>query len=130
MISHEIPFGVRPDEAVFFLTLCSHSRGVNQLCQADIAPQLLESIAFCHQRGDWWMHLALLMPDHAHMLVSFPREKDMTAVVKEWKKFTARTLGIKWQRDFFEWAKRGGDSGGQGDWRRWQVGGRGASPRA
>ena len=84
------------------MTLCSRPRGVNQLCRPDIAPQLLESIAFRHQRGDWWVHLALLMPDHLHMLVSFPSEKNLTKVVGEWKKFAARSFGVQWQRSFFE----------------------------
>ena len=36
------------------------------------------------------------------MLVSFPSAKPMARVIAEWKKFIARTIGIRWQRDFFD----------------------------
>jgi len=62
----------------------------------------LESIAFRHQRGDWWVHLALLMPDHLHVSVSFPSGQALGTVIGEWKKFAARVLKIRWQRDFSE----------------------------
>ena len=48
------------------------------------------------------MHLVLLMPDHLHALASFPGDEEMTRVVGEWKKFTARKFGILWQRDLFD----------------------------
>ena len=44
----------------------------------------------------------MLMPDHVHLLVSFPREKPMRIVVSKWKEWTAKSLRIEWQRDFFE----------------------------
>jgi REP element-mobilizing transposase RayT len=80
---------------------------VNQLCRADTAGQLLESIAFRHERNDWYVDLALLMPDHVHLIASFPRDKSMDVVVREWKKFVARSCGIRWQRDFFDHRLRG-----------------------
>ena len=48
------------------------------------------------------MHFLLLMPDHLHGLAAFPTDKPMAAVVSEWKKYIARTVGIQWQRDFFD----------------------------
>ncbi len=48
------------------------------------------------------MHVALLMPDHLHALVSFPPEGEMQKIIRQWKSFTARTLNISWQRDFFD----------------------------
>ena len=49
------------------------------------------------------MHLALLMPDHVHLLVSFPQtDKRIQTVVSKWKEWTTKTLKINWQRDFFE----------------------------
>ena len=48
------------------------------------------------------MHFLLLMPDHLHALASFPTDRPMKEVVSEWKKYVARTVGIQWQRDFFD----------------------------
>ena len=49
------------------------------------------------------MHFALLMPDHVHLLVWFPpTEKRIQTVISKWKEWTAKALGLHWQRDFFE----------------------------
>ena len=49
------------------------------------------------------MHLALLMPDHMHLLISFPQsEKRIQTIVSKCKEWTAKSLKIDWQRDFFE----------------------------
>ena len=43
------------------------------------------------------------MPDHVHALVSFPPSgKTLQSVLSKWKEWTAKQLGIEWQRDFFE----------------------------
>jgi hypothetical protein len=42
------------------------------------------------------------MPDHLHMLASFPSEKAMTTTIGQWKEFTAKRLGVEWQRDYFD----------------------------
>ena len=44
----------------------------------------------------------LLMPDHLHAIISFPREPGMKAIITNWKKYPARSVGIPWQRDFFD----------------------------
>jgi PncC family amidohydrolase len=110
LVSPDVPLGVRADEAVFFVTICTQPRGVNQLCQPGLAERVLESVAYRHQRGDWWAHYVLLMPDHCHALLSFPGNQTLEAVVREWKKYVARELGIQWQRDFFEHRLRGDES--------------------
>lgn len=101
-LPHGLPVGIRPDEAVFFLTICCEPRGKNQLCTPHIAPALLDAVAFYHQQGKWWMFFALLMPDHLHALTSFPNDNVMPQVVAAWKKYTAREFGIRWQRGFFD----------------------------
>jgi len=50
----------------------------------------------------WFVHLAVIMPDHVHFLLSFPRNKSLQIVMSKWKEWTAKSLRIKWQRDFFE----------------------------
>jgi putative transposase len=93
---------VRPEDAVFFITICCQPKGQNQLCNHEIAAGIFESVTFRHERGDWWMDVLLLMPDHLHMLASFPSEKAMTTTIGQWKEFTAKRLGIEWQRDYFD----------------------------
>jgi putative transposase len=95
---------------VFFVTICCHPRGQNQLCFPEIAAPVIESVAFRNQRGDWWVQFLLLMPDHLHALASFPQGVEPGPVIAEWKKFTARTLKIQWQRDFFDHRLRSEES--------------------
>ena len=101
-VSHDVPHHVRPEEAIFFITICTRPRGVNQLCHPDLAGRLFESVARRHARGDRWVDLFLLMPDHLHALIGSPSDKTLARVIGQWKRYTARELGINWQRDFFE----------------------------
>ena len=100
-LPHDVPSWVS-DDAVFFITVCCRERNVNQLCRADIASGLFESVEFRQQQGDWFVHLWLLMPDHIHALISFPRDRAMKKVVRLWKENTAKHTGVEWQRDFFD----------------------------
>jgi len=109
-LPHGVPAFVRPDDAVFFITICCRPRGGNQLCSPEIANPLFESVAHRNQRGDWWVQFLLLMPDHLHALMLFPQEVEMRAVISEWKKFSARRMHIQWQRDCFDHRLRGEES--------------------
>ena len=102
VLNHELPVHLRPEDAVFFLTICCRPRGTNQVCRPEIASGIFQSIELGQQRGDWWVLLAVLMPDHLHLLISFPPDTDLRKLIANWKKLLARKLQIAWQRDFFE----------------------------
>ena len=102
-LPHDVPNWVDLDEAIYFIAICCQMRGVKQLTKFEISQRLLESIEYRHRKVYWYMHLALLMPDHAHFIVSFPEgAKNMNTVISKWKEWTAKSLKVKWQRDFFE----------------------------
>ncbi len=101
-LPHDIPLWLHPEDAVWFVTICAVPRGKNQFCHRDIVGQLFESIQFRNERGDWFVRLAVLMPDHVHFLVSFPPETVMRRIIAQWKEITAKRLAIRWQRDFFD----------------------------
>ncbi len=71
---------------------------------------IFESVEFRQRRGDWFVHLLLLMPDHLHMLVSFPRDTAMKAVIAGWKEIVAKKEKVRWQRDFFDHRLRAKES--------------------
>ena len=50
----------------------------------------------------WWIYYFLLMPDHVHSLIGVSYESGLEHSIISWKRFTAKSLGIKWQRDFFD----------------------------
>lgn len=84
-LPHGIPSWVE-DGSVFFLTFCCARRGTHQHCRSDIAPVLFEAVEFRQSRCDWHVHLFMLMPDHLHMLVSFPREQEMKKTIANLRK--------------------------------------------
>jgi putative transposase len=96
--------------AIFFVSVCCATREGNQLCRSPIAEVIFESVEFRHARHDWFMHLFLLMPDHLHFLVSFPRDRDMRKLIANWKEITAKKTRIHWQRDFFDHRLRAEES--------------------
>ena len=98
------------DDAIFFVTICCASRGSNQLCLDSVASQIWESIEFRQARGNWFVHLWLLMPDHLHALISFPRTKVPSKVMANWKEIIAKKTAVKWQRDFFDHRLRSDES--------------------
>ncbi|MCE0484811.1 MAG: hypothetical protein LV479_11315 [Methylacidiphilales bacterium] len=108
-LDHEIPFWVRgnPD---YFVTLCALPRGINQLCHPSMGKNILQSIADYHERSRWFCHLAVLMPDHIHFLLSFPDVPSFARIIGEWKKWIVKQHGISWQENFFDHRIRNEDN--------------------
>lgn len=96
---HDVPHWVE-DGAWFFITVNCADRMREQLTLPTVATPLLDAARSYHDQGKW--HLGLLMPDHWHAIMGFPRGKPMAELVKDWKRYTKRTLGIDWQDGFFD----------------------------
>jgi len=110
-LPHEIPLWLDPNKEDYFITICCQKRGRNQLAIPAIGPALIETIKHRNDRQIWYAHLAVVMPDHVHVVISFGRtDKRTQMIVSKWKEWTAKTLGIRWQRDFFEHRLRGDES--------------------
>jgi REP-associated tyrosine transposase len=102
-LAHDVPLWVDPAKECYFITICCKARGRNQLALPDIAKALFETARHRNDIGVWYVHVALLMPDHLHVLVSFPEVgKRIQAIISKWKEWTSKTVGISWHRDFFE----------------------------
>jgi putative transposase len=98
---HAAPSWVASDE-VFFVTINCAQRRTNQLCQSASANALLEAARHYHQQNRWFIYLFLLMPDHLHTLFSLPPDENLKAVVRGWKRYTAKAARIVWQDGFFD----------------------------
>ena len=100
-LPHGLPLWLDdPSAEVYFLTICAREREKQPLLDGDTATYLIESIRFYNEAGRWRVNLAVIMPDHVHLLASFDAKQSQT--VRAWKHWTARNLGVLWQRDFFE----------------------------
>ena len=100
-LPHEIPSWVE-NGAEYFITICTHPRGKSSLCNSDTAKLIRESLQFRQNRGELWVHLLLLMPDHLHGIMSFSPSVGMEKTLSNWKRYTCINGDIEWQRDFFD----------------------------
>src|ERR1039457_5271906 len=109
-LPHDPPHFIGTSDAIFFITICCQPKGENQLCHSRIAETLFASTRFYWNRHLWGLPLLLLMPDHLHMLATFGPDASMEKVIRNWKRHTARNIGIRWQRDFFDHRLRSDES--------------------
>ncbi len=86
----------------FFVTVCCARRGMNQLAQPPAFEVMVSALEHYVQSGRWWAKLFLVMPDHLHAFLSFPRQEQMERVVRDWKRFVAKHAGVVWQPGFFD----------------------------
>jgi putative transposase len=100
-LPHDIPQWVA-EGSFFFITINCESRGRNQLCRAGVGDAVLAAAAHNHDKLAWHCRLMLLMPDHLHAILAFPRGPGMKKAVANWKHFLATRQKIDWQRDFFD----------------------------
>jgi REP-associated tyrosine transposase len=102
-LPHNVPLWVNPQQEVYFMTINCTDRFKNQLALPGISKKIFETVKHRQEKFLWWPHVFLLMPDHLHALLSFPPSgKPVQQVISKWKEWTAKDIGIIWQRDFFE----------------------------
>jgi len=103
LLPHGIPLWIDSKKETYFIMICCEQRGKNQLALDSVANALFATVAYRNERAIWSARLVLLMPDHVHFIVSFPDNgRRMRTIVSKWKEWTAKSLAIRWQRDFFE----------------------------
>jgi putative transposase len=100
-LHHNVP-GWAEDGALFHIRIRSE-REITLLDPVGAtARAILEAAREYHERRRWFSRLLLIMPDHLHATIAFPREAHMSNVVGGWKSFLAKTAGVRWQRGFFD----------------------------
>jgi putative transposase len=109
-LPHERPLWLRPEDEIFFITVCCEPRGKNQLCYPKIARAIFDSVEFRNRNAVWYARFVCLMPDHLHALISFPYERPMKQIMSDWKRFLTTNLKIESQRDFFDHRLRNEES--------------------
>lgn len=88
--------------AVFHVRLRVDVSQFPLLTDTELAERLLAAARNYDERNEWRCLLMLMMPDHVHALLAFPSGKAMATVVGSWKRYAARSLGVKWQKNFFD----------------------------
>jgi putative transposase len=100
-LRHDVPGWVKAG-AVFHVRIRVAAEQVTLLTDEKLGGERLAAVRRYHELGRWWCRLVVLMPDHLHMLVSFPEQNGLAATVRDWKRGTARFQGVRWQTNFFD----------------------------
>jgi putative transposase len=107
-LNHQVPSQICTQDPCFYITQCALPRKTDVL--SIHASQLVKAIHFYHNNLKWRCYAYVIMPDHLHLLVQLHIDHSISALMKNWKSYTARKLGIKWQKDFFEHRLRSAES--------------------
>ena len=101
-LRHEVPHWV--EQGAWFHIRIALDRSIQQrmLSEDGLAQPLLESATFYQINQLWHIGIFLLMPDHLHAVISFGREKKMSGLIRDWKRFHARKHSVLWQEDYFD----------------------------
>jgi putative transposase len=91
-----------PSCALFHIRIRVARDNAVPLTDPAISCALLAAAERYQHLGHWWCELFLLMPDHLHALLRFPREARMTETIRQWKRGTARFQHVSWQDNFFD----------------------------
>jgi putative transposase len=98
---HHAPSWV-PDGEIFHIRIRTSRHQSEPLTSPNRSPPLLSSVARYQETLRWNCCLFLLMPDHLHALISFPRDMKMSRIIGEWKSHHRRTNRVLWQDNFFD----------------------------
>jgi putative transposase len=67
-----------------------------------VAQVIFGTVRRYHDEQRFYLKLILLMPDHLHMLIGVPGDTQLTSLIRDLKRITARLGKIEWQRNFFD----------------------------
>jgi putative transposase len=99
-LDHKTPSRVAPD-ACFHIRVRIESRGP-RLTDPKSASIILAAAKQYHDERRWFLHLLVIMPDHLHLIASFPQAPAMSHTVGAWKSQIARVQRVVWQHKHFE----------------------------
>jgi putative transposase len=98
---YEIPGWVEPESLFHIRIALDRYQPQASLADPLLATALLQSAEFYDSKSRWHIALFLVMPDHIHAILAFPRDQSMSRVIGDWKRFHARTQKVFWQGRFF-----------------------------
>jgi len=111
-LQHEIPSWVK-DGALFHIRVRLKKQRSRMLVHPNLAPLLLQSAEFYDSKKRWYITIFLLMPDHVHAILCFERDKAMSDVIADWKRYQTTHHAIEWQDGYFDHRLREDEAGQQ-----------------
>ncbi len=101
-LHHRVPHWVEPGAQFHVRIRLDREKQQRPLIEPSLAQGILDSAIFYEAKLRWHITLFLLMPDHVHAVLSFARDKSMSEVIRDWKRFHKRTNHVMWQEGYFD----------------------------
>jgi len=112
-LRHSVPHWVEPGALFHVLIGLDREKEQEALTYPALAQEILDSAKLYQAGLRWHITLFLLMPDHLHALLSFARDRSMSEIIRDWKRFHARTNHVLWQEGYFDHRLRSDERGAQ-----------------
>ena len=112
-LHHSVPHWVEPGALFHIRIKLGREQEQKPLTDPPLGEAILDSAKFYEAKMRWHITLFLLMPDHLHALLSFARDKSMSEVIKDWKRFHKRVNRVMWQEGYFDHRLRADERGTQ-----------------
>jgi len=110
-LHHRVPHWVEPGALFHIRIALNREKEQKALIDPPLAQGILDSAKFYEARLRWHITLFLLMPDHLHALLSFPRGQSMSELIRGWKRFHTRANQVAWQEGYFDHRLRDDERG-------------------
>ena len=112
-LHHQVPHWVEPGAPFHVRIRLDREKQQRPLIEPSLAQGMLDSARFYEAKLRWHITLFLVMPDHLHAVLSFARDKSMSEVIRDWKRFHKRTNHVMWQEGYFDHRLRPDERGMQ-----------------
>jgi len=112
-LHHRVPHWVEPGAIFHIRFRLDREKDQKPLTDRALGRAILDSAKFYDADMRWHITLFLLMPDHLHAVLSFPRNKSMSEVIRDWKRFHKRVNHVIWQEGYFDHRLRTDERGTQ-----------------
>jgi putative transposase len=112
-LHHTVPHWVEPGALFHIRIRLDRDKARTPLTAPPLAQAILDSARFYESKLPWHITIFLLMPDHLHALLSFARDRSISEVIRDWKRFHTRTSQIIWQEGYFDHRLRNDERGEQ-----------------
>jgi REP-associated tyrosine transposase len=112
-LHHTVPDWAQPGALFHIRIALERAKPQPTLITPPIGESLMESAKFYHRHQRWHITVFMLMPDHVHALLSFPRNQSMSRAIGDWKRFHTLKHRIAWQEGYFDHRLRDDERGEQ-----------------
>jgi putative transposase len=112
-LHHSVPHWVEIGALFHIRIRLDRDKPQTPLTDPPLAQAILDSAKFYETNMRWHITLFLLMPDHVHAVLSFPRDKSMSEIIRDWKRFHRRANHVVWQEGYFDHRLRADERGTQ-----------------